>query len=347
MMNSILRGLAFSLLVLLGSASISADQAQYFYDELGRLMGVIDGQNNAAVYNYDEVGNLLKIDRFTTTGGNVGIFLVTPGSAVAKNPDGTPANKPVEIRGFGFTSPPSSNAVAFNGTSATVVSASSSSIVATVPSGATTGPVTITNANGTAASPQAFTVLVPPIITGVDPFWVGQGVTTRGNIAGFNLKTASAVQFTQAGLAATILAGATDEKLPINLTIGASVPIGSYPFSVVTPSGIAQSGSIKIEVRPGFPAFHASKVVTVKMPLNAPVPATSQPTGPSSATTKPTTVQMPLNTSVPPILAPTGPASSITSSTTVQMPLNTSVPATAALAGSSFDVTAPTSVSMP
>jgi YD repeat-containing protein len=28
-----------------------AEQAQYFYDELGRLVGVVDSQGNAAVYN--------------------------------------------------------------------------------------------------------------------------------------------------------------------------------------------------------------------------------------------------------------------------------------------------------
>ena len=45
---------------------MQADQAQYFYDELGRLVGVVDGQGNAAVYNYDAVGNLLSIQRFTS-----------------------------------------------------------------------------------------------------------------------------------------------------------------------------------------------------------------------------------------------------------------------------------------
>jgi len=48
-------------------ASVShVDQAQYFYDELARLVGVVDGSGNAAAYVYDEVGNLLRIDRFTT-----------------------------------------------------------------------------------------------------------------------------------------------------------------------------------------------------------------------------------------------------------------------------------------
>ena len=52
-----------------------ADQAQYFYDELGRLVGVVDGSGNAAVYVYDEVGNLLRINRFTTGASGIGIFL--------------------------------------------------------------------------------------------------------------------------------------------------------------------------------------------------------------------------------------------------------------------------------
>jgi YD repeat-containing protein len=310
---------AVMLLALLYSQP-HADQAQYFYDELGRLIGVVDGQNNAAVYNYDEVGNLLSIQRFTTSGGNVGIYLVSPSSATAKNTDGTPTNRQVEIRGFGFTNPASSNQVAFNGTSATIVNANSSSITAIVPPNATTGPITVTNSNGVATSPQAFTILVPPIITGVDPLQAGQGVTTRGSIAGFSLKAASAVQFTQAGLSATILAGATDQKLPINLTVGSSVPAGFYSFSVVTPSGTAQSGTIKVEVRPGSPSAAVSKVLTVKMPLTSTVPATAAPTGSTGDVSAVTSVKMPLNTVGPATSAPAGSDASVSNVNSVSMP---------------------------
>ena len=125
----------------------SADTAQYFYDELGRLVGVVDGSGDAAVYVYDEVGNLLRIDRFATGGTGIGIFLVAPGKGLVG------AN--VELKGFGFTSPPSNNQVKFNGTTATVVSATLSSVVVTVPSGATTGSVTVTNANGEKKRGQA------------------------------------------------------------------------------------------------------------------------------------------------------------------------------------------------
>ena len=318
--------------------SLTADQAQYYYDELGRLIGVVDGQNNAAVYQYDEVGNLLKIDRFTTT-GTVGIFFVTPESSLV--------NKPVEIRGFGYTTPAASNTVSFNGTTATVVSGTSSSLIVTVPTAATTGPVTVTNANGTATSPQAFRVLVPPIITGVDPVKVAQATTTRVFIKGFNLKTATAVQFTQTGITATIQSGATDDTLPVNLTVTAAVPAGAYAFSVTTPVGTAQSGTVKVSVSLPVPGFNTTKLLTIQMPLNTSVPATSAPIGPSASTTVSTTVQMPLNTEVSATSQPTGPSASTTNTTTIQMPLTTTVPATTAPTGPSFDVSPVTSVGMP
>lgn len=262
--------------------TLQADQAQYFYDELGRLVGVVDGSGNAAVYNYDEVGNLLSIQRFGSSGGGMGIFIVAPASSLV--------NKPVEIRGVGFTTPPSNNQVRFNGTTANVVSASDSSIVATVPAAATTGPVTVTNGNGTATSPQAFTVLVPPIITSIDPPKTAQGVTTRLNIAGFNLKTASAVQFTQTGLTATILTGATDQLLPINLAVTAAVPASLYPFSVVTPAGTAQSGTVKITVTPAVPSYEVAAPVSLFRPFPAQM---SPPPGPSMTVAPPASVLVP------------------------------------------------------
>jgi len=337
------RRLASALLwcavMLFLTSGIQADQAQYFYDELGRLVGVVDGQNNAAVYNYDEVGNLLSIQRFGTNGGAVGIFLIAPGSSLV--------DKPVEIRGFGFTNPPSSNQVSFNGTSALVLSGTSSSIIATVPSGATTGLVTVTNSNGSANSPQAFTVLVPPIITGIDPMKAAQGTTARILIKGFNLKTATSIGFTQTGLTATIQSGGADDTLPVNVSVSGSVPVGSYAFSVTTPTGTAQSGTVRITVTPPQPGFSVTKVVTIQMPLNTSVPATGKPIGPSASTTVPTSVQMPLNTAVPQSAAPSGVSSSTTTPITVQTPLSTTVPAAIAPTGQSFDVSPVTTVGMP
>ena len=256
--------------LVLSVGSLAADQAQYFYDELGRLIGVVNGQGEAAVYNYDEVGNLLKIDRFTTTNGSIGIFVVTPASSLV--------NTPIEIGGFGFTTPPSSNQVSFNGTTATVLSGTASSLVVTVPNGATTGPVTVTNANGTAASPQAFRVLVPPIIVGVSPTAVPQSVISRVTIQGFHLSSATAVTFTQAGLTATFVPSeATDSSLPVTLTVAGTVPVGQYAFAVLSTLGTAQSGTVTVGVRPGVSFAGVGGIISVIRPF----PPTVEPQGPT------------------------------------------------------------------
>jgi YD repeat-containing protein len=87
---------ALALLIAgqLGPYSATADQAQYFYDELGRLVGVSDSTGVTAVYNYDAVGNLTNIQRSTPPGSGIGIYLTAPGSG--------PATTQVTIQGYGF-----------------------------------------------------------------------------------------------------------------------------------------------------------------------------------------------------------------------------------------------------
>jgi hypothetical protein len=74
------------------------------------------------------------------------------------SPASGPAGASVSISGTGFTS---SAAVAFNGTAATVALVSATTLMATVPSGASSGPITVTTAAGTATSAASFTVTLP------------------------------------------------------------------------------------------------------------------------------------------------------------------------------------------
>src|SRR3989475_11952265 len=339
---------------------MQADQAQYFYDELGRLVAVVDGQGNTAVYIYDAVGNLLAIQRFTSTGGGstgaIGIFFLSPSSGAT--------GIQVRIQGFGFSPSLLGNQVAFNGTPATVLSATANAIVATVPSEATTGPVTVTNTNGTATSPQPFTVLTPTI-SGVDPSRVAQGITTVATIAGDNLKNATAVNFTQTGITATIT-GATAQSLQIRLTVAGSVPAGSYTFSVTTPLGTAQSGTVTVTVAPATPGFTTARV-TVFVPPPAqvapsgssesavltgisvlvPYPAQVAPPGQTEGVARPTSVQMPIIPTVPATQAPPGQTEGVAPPTSVQMPIIPTVPTTQAPPGQTEGVAPPTSVQMP
>jgi hypothetical protein len=292
------------------------------------VVGVVDGQGNVTVYTYDAVGNLLPIQRFTSGGGGstgaIGIFFFAPASG--------PVGTQVTIQGFGFGSTTSGNQVAFNGTTATVVSATANAIVATVPSGATSGPITVTNANGTGTSAQAFTVLVPPIITGVEPLNVPQGATSRLNIAGFNLADATTVTFTQPGLTAAILSGATEQSLPINLVVGAAVPVGSYPFSLTTPVGTAQSGAVTVTVTTAVPGS-----VVGKASVFQPFPPNASPTGPGSAHGAASVFQP-----FPPNASPTGPGSAHGAASVFQP-----FPPNASPTGSGVAVPPSTSVSMP
>ena len=80
----------------------------------------------------------------------VGIYFLSPSSGAA--------GAVVDIRGYGFSTTASDNQVAFNGHPAIVLSASTDSIRTIVPAIATSGPVTITNSNGTAVSAQSFIV---------------------------------------------------------------------------------------------------------------------------------------------------------------------------------------------
>src|SRR5207245_9613197 len=72
----------------------------------------------------------------------------------------------VTINGTNLTG---STAVAFNGVSAGFTVSSDTAIQTAVPAGATTGPVSVTTAGGTAQSSGAFTVVLPPTIASFAP----------------------------------------------------------------------------------------------------------------------------------------------------------------------------------
>jgi YD repeat-containing protein len=138
---------------LAGVASAQPYPVQYAYDELGRLVAVVDQDGNAALYAYDAVGNILSIQRVdaATLPDRVAITAVVPrqgkGGIV------------VSILGKGFGVNPGDNAVAFNGVAAPVAHAAPTRIVTAVPPGATTGRITVTTPLGSAISPEPFAVV--------------------------------------------------------------------------------------------------------------------------------------------------------------------------------------------
>src|SRR2546428_5013658 len=100
--------LVFAALPPLAQAPITF---QYFYDDIGQLVKVVDSTGVVIDYVYDAVGNILEIKRSAIgTLGGLTIFSFSPqqGGPLAT----------VAIQGQGFSPTPSANIVKFNGTPA-------------------------------------------------------------------------------------------------------------------------------------------------------------------------------------------------------------------------------------
>ena len=152
MRKRILRSFPIFVLAVVFSASLLSATAQqsntttYVYDANGRLHAVISPAGEAVVYEYDAAGNITAIRRLPATA--LAIFDFSPH-------EGLPGDV-VTFIGIGFGG--GVNNVSFNGASAIIVSVTPSKVVAIVPPGATTGPVTITTPTGSVATAIPFTI---------------------------------------------------------------------------------------------------------------------------------------------------------------------------------------------
>jgi len=184
----------------------------------------------------------------TTAGGTAtssNDFTVVPSPTIAGlSPPSGVIGSSVTITGTNLTG---ASAVSFHGTEASSYTVESTTqIAATVPAGATTGPISVTTAGGTATSSENFTVVPsPPTITGFSPpsGLIGSRVVIRGT----NLTGASAVSFngTQASsylveaptqIVATVPAGATTGA--ISVTTAGGTATSSEDFTVKPPPTI-------------------------------------------------------------------------------------------------------------
>jgi len=118
----------------------------YVYDDNGRLIAVISPAGEAATYEYDAAGNFTRIRRFMAS--DLAMLAFTPRQG--------PINTAVTIYGTGFDL--GVTAVSFNGVVAPIVSSTLTSVIALVPSGATTGPITVVTPRGTVTSTSSFVV---------------------------------------------------------------------------------------------------------------------------------------------------------------------------------------------
>jgi len=175
----------------------------------------------------------------------------TPAPMISSfSPTSGPVGTLVMISGSGFIG---TTQVLFNTTAATAFTrVSDARIDATVPAGATTGKISVTNPAGTGISATDFTVIVAPTITSFTP--TSGPASTSVAITGTNFSSATGVAFnstpataftvnSSTQITATVPTGATTGK--ISVTNAAGTTFSATNFEVT-------AGGLNLLVNPGF-----------------------------------------------------------------------------------------------
>ena len=150
----------------------------------------------------------------------------------------------VTITGTSFGSTQGTSTVKFNGTTATTIGSwSATSIVATVPTGATTGNVVVT-VGGNASNGVSFTVVAAPNITSLSPTSGAVGATVTVNETNFgSTQGTSTVKFN--GTTATVRSWTAT-------LIKVAVPTGAITGNVVVHASGVDSNGVSFTVFPSI-----------------------------------------------------------------------------------------------
>jgi YD repeat-containing protein len=206
----------------------------YAYDALGRLIQANVAANSTVEnYTYDSAGNITSITSSP---------VATLGVANLSNAQGAPGTN-ITIVGSGFSATPANDTVKFNGTTATVVSATTTQLVVTVPAGATSGTVSVTTGGKTVTSSGSFNVVAAtaaPTITSFPP------TSTPGStivINGTGFQTNVSDNYVHIGLTAAQVLSATATALTVAVpaTNNATFNTSAGPITVTTPYGSVTS----------------------------------------------------------------------------------------------------------
>jgi trimeric autotransporter adhesin len=146
--------------------------SQYIYDANGRLGAVIAPSGSAAVYHYDAAGNLTSIEQIGAGGFSILSFSPQQGTI----------GDQVTLTGVGLDT---ATSVSFNGTPSTIVSAAPTSLVTTIPQGASTGLITVSGVRGSASSSTTFSVVARVEVSpGTVEILPGEVVLFQANVVG-------------------------------------------------------------------------------------------------------------------------------------------------------------------
>lgn len=211
-------------------AASASGSVSYAYDALGRMvqatapsLGIVEN------YAYDAGGNLLSINSNPISSLAVSALSAThgaPGSVIT-------------IDGSGFSTTTSSDVVTIGGVQATVISATSTELVISVPQGSD-GYISVTVGSNTASSATPFVVAssAPPTISGI-PSYASPGSTII--VSGTGFQATPAGNRVTLGNSAVQVVSATPTALTV--TVPAINGFLAGPITVSTPYGTAVSSS--------------------------------------------------------------------------------------------------------
>ena len=179
-----------------------------------------------------------------TDNATVALTVIAPPTITFFAPSSGPVGASVAVHGGSFTT---TQAVKFNGVSASFTVVADTMLQATVPAGASTGAIAVTNPAGTATSAAAFTVIAPPSISFFAP--TSGAVGAQVSLHGASFTSAQAVKFNGVTAGFTVVA---DTLLQATVPAGAS----TGPIAVANPAGTATSaGSFTVIAPPTITFF--------------------------------------------------------------------------------------------
>ncbi len=226
-------GLAGTVVVITGT-NFTGGTAVSFNGTAAASFVVNSATQITAIVAAGTTTGLLTIVASTGTGTSVTSFVVgNPPVITSFTPSTGAIGATVVITGTDFTG---ATLVQFNGAYASTFTVNSATqITASVPAGATTGPISLATPTGTATSATNFTVIPPPAITSFTPVagLAGAVVTLTGNF----FTGATAVSFN--GINALTFTVVSTTQLTVTAPAGVTTGL----ISVTTPGGTAFSAN--------------------------------------------------------------------------------------------------------
>jgi hypothetical protein len=175
----------------------------------------------------------ISVTNPTATGTSATDFtvIVTP-SITSFTPSNGAIGSTVTLTGLHLTG---ATAVTFNGTAATTFTVNTDTqITVTVPAGATTGKIAVTNPAGTGTSATDYTVNPPPLLSLANPATGTQGQTLDVNLTGQNFVNGAQCGF-GAGITVNSCGFTSATQLTANLTIAGNATVGNRDVTVTNP----------------------------------------------------------------------------------------------------------------